>query len=252
MASEGRLSGKVALITGAGSGMGLAMTKLFAAQGAQVSAIARKPEALKALSEIKNVRPIRADVGIEDDVNRMVDETESHFGKLDIICNTAGIHDQLYPLHETSNELWDRLLNTDLRGPFQILRRAIPGMMKRRSGSIINVSSVAAYQGLHGPSYSAAKAGLIGMSISIAVRYFELGIRCNVICPGSTRTNITETSGGHHPDGMRVITEICGKNLARWQGDAEDVAETALFLASDAAKHVNGVTIPVDGGMSVS
>ncbi len=248
--SGGRLAGKVALITGAGSGMGFAMTKLFAQQGARIAAIARSDSALATLAAIDNVEPIRADVTVRADIDRMFDTAESKLGPVDIVCNAAGIHDGLHPLHATDDELWDKLINTDLRAPFQICRRAIDSMVERKSGAILNISSIAAYLGLHGPSYGAAKAGMIGMSKSIAVRYFEHGVRCNVICPGSTRTEISNKSGELFHDGRQFIKEVAGRDLQRWAGNAQDIAETALFLCSDEARHVNGVVLPVDGGMS--
>jgi len=248
---SGRLNGRVALITGAGSGIGYAMAKLFAEQGAQVAAIARRDEGLKKWSNVPNVLPIRADIRKLDDINRMIDDTEHEFGRLDIVCNVAGIHDQLYPLVDTSDELWDNIMNTDLKAPFQICRKAVKGMMERGYGVFLNMISTVAFRGLHGPSYCAAKAGLIGMSLSIAVRYKSSGIRCNVISPGPTNTDINSTSGGEvHPDGIRLITEVAGRSLGQWLGQAEDVATTALFLCSDEAKHVNGAIVPVDGGLS--
>jgi NAD(P)-dependent dehydrogenase (short-subunit alcohol dehydrogenase family) len=251
MNMSGRLEGKVALITGAGSGMGYTMAKLFAEHGAKVAAIARRDEGLKKWSNVPNVLPIRADIRKLDDINRMVDDTERQFGKLDIVCNVAGIHDQLYPLTDTSDELWDNIMNTDLKAPFQICRKAITGMVERGHGVFLNVSSLVAFRGLHGPSYCAAKAGLIGMTLSIAVRYSSAGIRCNAINPGPIKTEINSTSGGEvHPDGIRLITEVAGRSLTRWLGQPEDVAATALFLCSDEAKHVNGAIVAVDGGMS--
>jgi NAD(P)-dependent dehydrogenase (short-subunit alcohol dehydrogenase family) len=252
MAMEnGRLKGKAALITGAGGGIGGAMTKLFALQGAKVAAIARREEGLKRWRNVENVVPIQADVTKLEDINRMVDEAEGHFGKLDILCNVAGIHDLLYPLDETGDELWDRVINTDLKAPFQICRKVIKGMMKRGSGVILNFGSIASVRGLHGPSYCAAKAGLIGMTVSIAVAYASKGIRCNLINSGGVNTQITEHSGGKiHPGGLKLFTDITEKLPVNWNCDPEEVAPTALFLCSDESKHINGAVVPVDGGMS--
>ena len=248
---NGRLKGKAALITGAGSGVGGAMTKLFALQGAKVAAIARREEGLKRWHNVENVLPIQADITKLEDINRMVDEAESHFGKLDILCNVAGIHDLLYPLDETTDELWDRVINTDLKAPFQICRKVIQGMMKQGSGVILNFGSIASVRGLHGPSYGAAKAGLIGMTLSIAVAYASKGIRCNLINSGGVNTQITEHSGGEvHPRGLKLFMDITGKLPVTWNCDPEDVAPTALFLCSDESKHINGAVVAVDGGMS--
>lgn len=252
MASEGaRLKGKAALITGAGSGIGHAMTKLFAEQGAEVAAVALHHESVKKWQNVRNVAPIQADITKLDEVERMVDEAERLFGKLDIVCNVAGINDLGYPLDETSDERWDSVVNLDLKAPFQICRRAIKGMVRRGSGVILNIASYAAVRGNHGPSYTAAKHGLIGLTLSIAVAYAGKGIRCNAINPGGVNTGIGAHSGGaYHPEGMRMFLDIVEKLPVKWLCEPEEVAPTALFLCSDEARHVNGAVVAVDGGMS--
>lgn len=248
---NGRLKGKVALITGAGNGIGYAMTKLFADQGAQIAAIAHRDESLKKWENVENVVAIRADITRLEDIDRMVDETESRFGRLDIVCNVAGINDLCYPLDETSDERWDNVINLDLKAPFRICRKAIKGMVERGSGVILNVGSYAAVRGNHGPSYTAAKAGLTGLTLSIAVAYASKGIRCNVIHPGAVKTQIGAHSGGeYHPAGLKMLQDIVEKLPVRWVCEPEEIAHTALFLCSDESKHVNGAVVAVDGGMS--
>lgn len=250
-AESGRLQGKVALVTGAGSGVGHAVTKLFAEQGAQVAAIARRDEYLRQWEGVRNVVPIRADLTKPEDIDRMVDETEFRLGKLDIVCNIAGIHDRLFPLDETSDEMWDTVVNTNLRAPFQICRRAIKGMVERQSGVILNYGSLASVRGLHGPSYNAAKAGLIGLTTSIAVGYAAKGIRCNLIQSGGVKTKIGSTSGGpNHPGGVKLFMDIAANYPVKWTCEPEDVALTVMFLCSDESRHINGAIIPLDGGMS--
>jgi len=252
MRSEnGRLQGKVALITGAGSGIGYAMAKLFAEQGAKVAAIALHDDSVKKWENVENVVPIQADITRLEDINRMIDEAESQFGKLDIVCNVAGINDLCYPLEETSDERWDNVIGLDLKAPFQICRKAITGMVKRGGGVILNVGSYAALRGNHGPSYTAAKAGLTGLTLSIAVAYASKRIRCNVLNPGGVMTPIGAHSGGeYHPGGMQMFQDIVEKLPVRWVCEPEEIAPTALFLCSDEAKHVNGAVVAVDGGMS--
>jgi NAD(P)-dependent dehydrogenase (short-subunit alcohol dehydrogenase family) len=247
-----RLSGKTALVTGAGSGIGRAVTRLFAEQGAHVAAIARRDEHLQQWEGVRNVLPIRADLTRVEDINRMVDESEKRLGRLDIVCNIAGVHDRLHPLHETSDELWDLVINTDLRAPFQICRRAIKGMMERGSGVILNYGSIASVRGLHGPSYNAAKAGLIGLTTSIAVRYAMHGIRCNLIQSGGvSHTDIATTSGGpNHPEGRKMFMDIAGKYPVKWTSELQDAAWPVLFLCSDESKFINGAIVALDGGMS--
>lgn len=247
-----RLAGKTALVTGAGSGIGYAVAKLFAEHGARVAAVARQGGHLRQWEDVENVTPIQADLTRAADIERMVDEAERRLGGLDIVCNIAGIHDRLHALHETSDELWDLVIDTNLKAPFQICRRAIKGMMERGRGVILNYGSIASVRGLHGPSYNASKAGLIGLTTSIAVRYGAHGIRCNLIQSGSvSKTKIAATSGGpNHPEGLRLFMDIAGKYPVKWTGEPDDAAWTVLFLCSDESRFINGAILALDGGMS--
>jgi NAD(P)-dependent dehydrogenase (short-subunit alcohol dehydrogenase family) len=248
---SGRLENKVALITGAGGGIGHAIAKLFVEHGATVAAISLHEESLRKWRNVTNVLPIRADICNSDDIDRMVDDVQSQLGRLDIVCNVAGINDLCYPLDETSDERWDRVLNLDLKAPFRICRRVIKGMVAQGGGVILNVGSYAAVRGNHGPSYTAAKAGLTGLSLSIAVGYANKGIRCNVINPGGVRTDIGTHSGGdYHPRGIKMFRDIVANFPVPWVCQPEDIAPIALFLCSDEAKHVNGAVVAADGGMS--
>jgi NAD(P)-dependent dehydrogenase (short-subunit alcohol dehydrogenase family) len=227
------------------------MTKLFAQQGAQVAAISLHEASVRKWDNVQNVLAIRADITRSEDVDRMIETAERSFGKLDIVCNVAGINDLGYPLDATSDEHWDRVIDLDLKAPFRICRKAIEGMVARKSGVILNVGSYAAVRGNHGPSYTAAKAGLVGMSLSIAVAYASKGIRCNVINPGAVKTQIGVNSGGaYHPVGHQMFMDIAGKLPVKWACEPEDIAPVALFLCSDEARHVNGAIVAADGGMS--
>jgi NAD(P)-dependent dehydrogenase (short-subunit alcohol dehydrogenase family) len=248
---DARLRGKSALITGAGSGIGYAIAKLFAEHGARVAAVALHEESLRKWHGVDNVVPVQADITKLADIDRMIDGAETQFGKLDIVCNVAGINDLCYPLDETTDERWDRVLNLDLKAPFQICRKVIRGMVTRGGGVILNVGSYAAVRGNHGPSYTAAKAGLTGLSLSIAVGYASKGVRCNVINPGGVRTEIGAHSGGdYHVEGIKMFRGIVANFPVPWVCDPDEIAPTALFLCSDDAKHVNGAVVAVDGGMS--
>jgi NAD(P)-dependent dehydrogenase (short-subunit alcohol dehydrogenase family) len=251
-AANGRLTGKAALITGAGSGIGHAMTRLFVEHGAQVAAIALREESVEKWRNVANVLPLQADITQVDHIERMIDAAETQFGRLDIVCNVAGINDLAYPLDQTSDARWDQVIHLDLKAPFQICRRAVQGMLDRGGGgAILNIGSYAAARGNHGPSYTAAKAGLVGLSLSIAVCYARHGIRCNVINPGAVRTQIGAHSGGeYHAEGLRMFMDIAGKLPVQWTCDPDEIASTALFLCSDEARHVNGAVVAVDGGMS--
>lgn len=247
----GRLAGKAALVTGTGSGIGKAIARRFAEEGASVAAIVRRDEHFSEWQGVPNVVPFKADLTRPTDVDRMVEGVEERFGKLDIVCNVAGIHDLLCPLEDTTDEMWDRVIATDLTAPFRICRQAIKGMVRRGSGVILNYGSVASLRGLHGPSYCAAKAGLIGMTVSIAVAYGGKGVRCNIINSGGVYTEITAHSGGQvHPEGERIFRDITNKLPVNWNCNPEDLAPIALFLCSDESKHINGAIVPVDGGMS--
>ena len=248
---KGRLEDKVALITGAGNGLGYATTKLFAEEGATVFAVDIDQNALVQWDEVRNVVPLQADITKIDDIDRMISTAEDQSGKLDILCNIAGINDLCYPLVETSDERWDNVVNLDLKAPFQICRRAVEGMVDRGGGVILNVGSYAAVRGNHGPSYSAAKHGLVGLSLSIAVGYAKKGIRCNVINPGGINTKIERHSGGkYHQQGITMLQDCVNRSPVKLWTEPKDIAETALFLCSDESKFVNGAVLAVDGGLS--
>lgn len=248
---NGRLEGKVALITGAGNGMGYATTKLFVEEGATVFAVDIDQHALLKWDDVSNVIPFQADITKLEDIDRMISAAEDQFGRLDILCNIAGINDLCYPLLDTSDERWDSVVNLDLKAPFQICRRAVKGMVDRGGGVILNIGSYAAVRGNHGPSYSAAKHGIVGLTLSIAVGYANKGIRCNVINPGGVNTDIELHSGGkYHEQGMTMLMDCVSKFPVKLFTDPEDIASAALFLCSDESQFVNGAVLAVDGGVS--
>ncbi|TWH57272.1 NAD(P)-dependent dehydrogenase (short-subunit alcohol dehydrogenase family) [Desulfitobacterium sp. LBE] len=248
--AKGRLEGKVALITGAGNGIGYAAAQLFAGEGAKVIAADILEKDLAGWNGVENVIPVLADITKLEDIERMVGEAETRFGRLDAVCNIAGINDLSYPLDATDDERWDRVHNIDLKAPFRICRRAVPTMIQGGGGSIVNIGSYAALRGNHGPSYTSAKAGVVGLTKSIAFAYGKQGIRCNIIHPGGTRTDIGAHSGGdYHPAGQ-ALSKIVAAMPVNWFGMPEDIARACLFLCSDDARHINGAEIAVDGGMS--
>jgi len=249
---NGRLQGKTALITGAANGIGLAITRLFSREGARIGAVSRQEASLSKLADIANVVPLKADITRQDDITRLVATAERQIGPIDILCNVAGINDLCYPLDETSDALWESVIDLDLTAPFRLCRAVLPGMVQRHHGVILNVASYAATRGNHGASYSAAKHGLIGLTQHTAVFYARSGIRCNAINPGGVQnTQISSNSGGtYHPQGFQIFLDIVEKFPVPWLCEPEDIAPTALFLCSDDSKHLNGAIIAVDGGMS--
>lgn len=247
----GRLEGKVALVTGAGHGMGEAITRLFAAEGAQVVAADVDEPLLAQWQGVAGVHPVRADVTRLEDIEKMVEVAEKGLGHLDIVCNVAGINDLCYTLEDTTDEMWDAVVGLDLKAPFRICREASKGMVERGYGVILNIGSYAGLRGNHGPSYTAAKAGIIGLTRSLAVALTSKGVRANVINPGGINTGIGFRTGGtYHPEGMGMLGKIIGGFPIKQMGEPEDIAYAALYLCSDEARLVNGAVLSVDDGMS--
>ncbi|MEZ5655370.1 MAG: SDR family oxidoreductase [Sphingobium sp.] len=245
------LNGKIAIITGGGAGIGHAIASLFAEQGAMVAAVVRSESSMRKWDGATGVVAVQADITQAEEIERLFADVERDLGKPDIVCNVAGINDLSFPVTETSDERWDAVMDLDLKAPFRICRRAIPGMVEKGSGAILNVGSYAALRGNHGPSYTAAKSGLIGLTRSIAVYYAKSGVRCNIINPGAVRTEIGTHSGGeYHPEGYKMFRGIVNELPVNWICDTNQIAPTALFLCSEEARHINGAVISVDGGMS--
>lgn len=246
------LKGKVALITGATRGIGKAIALKFAENGADIALNYRSEnEALKTLVrelEDKGVKvlPVQGDVSILEDANRIVKETVEGLGKLDILVNNAGItKDGL--MVRMKEEDFDSVINTNLKGTFNTMKATSSIMMKKRSGKIINISSVVGLVGNAGQSnYSASKAGIIGLTKSIARELGGRGINVNAIAPGFIQTDMT----GVLPDKLKESMEssIPLKKL----GNPEDVANLALFLGSNLSDYITGQVIAVDGGMTMN
>jgi NAD(P)-dependent dehydrogenase (short-subunit alcohol dehydrogenase family) len=255
MKRSGRLEGKVVLVTGAASGIGLATAKLMVDEGAQVIAVDMREQDLWLLENIEGMYLIHADVMKSEDIAQMKQEIAEKFGHLDALCNIAGINDLAYPLLETTDERWELIIGLDLTAPFRVCRELLPLMLEAGSGAIVNVASYAALRGNHGPSYSAAKAGLIGLSKSIAFRYAAQGIRCNVVNPGGTRTKIIEHSieqaGGTYHEAGADLSQLIRAMPVHSYLEPEEVGAACVFLCSDEAKAINGAVLAVDGGMSV-
>ncbi len=250
-----RLSNKTALITGGGSGIGRAIAQRFAVEGARVAVIdlvnERARETVQMLgSQTENDDAwhlaIEADVSNGEQVNAAVRRTLDTFGSLDILVNNAGLSagDDLRTIDEAT---WDVNLNVVLKGTYLCAKAVLPAMIEQRRGAIVNVASVNGMMGLGEEAYSAAKAGVINLTQNLAVKYGQFGVRANVICPGTVRTPIWRTQVEETPD----IFE----RLAAWYplgrvGEADDIANAALFLASDEATWITGTTLPVDGGLT--
>ncbi len=246
-----RLVNKIAVITGAGSGMGKAMAELFVREGAKVvlADISGDQDIVADALGVSAVA-VHCDVAQEDQVQAMIQTAEEKFGRLDILCNNAGFGGGIAPLAEQSTETWDKVHSVNIRGVFLGMKYGILSMLKTGGGSIVNTGSASAVVGWKGHSvYGGAKAGMHHMTRAAALDYGKQSIRANVIAPGTMWTGLVPQSKGvpvPPADGFR----LAGIPMDRW-GSAMDIANAALFLASDEANYITGVVLPVDGGYCI-
>ena len=244
----GLLDGKVAVITGAGSGMAKASTRLFVAEGAKVVAADISGAEKDTAAEVgEGVLPVHCDVTIEADVAALFEAAVEEFGRVDAVLNVAGIG-AAKPITEVTMDDYDAILNVDLRGVLLGMKYGIPAMIAAGGGSIVNWSSVgglnASSGGMATSVYNAAKAGVISVTKSASAEYGHQGIRANALCPGFIETEIMGASGG------AKFPEMYEKASLQRAGQPEEVAQVAAFLCSDRASFVSGAIIPVDGGWS--
>ncbi|AFS78009.1 3-oxoacyl-[acyl-carrier-protein] reductase FabG [Gottschalkia acidurici 9a] len=247
-----KLKGKIAVVTGASSGMGRAISVLFAKEGASVFAIARRKEKLDDLvNESKNLEgsivAFQGDVTQKDSMENILDEVFDKSGRIDILVNNAGIMDDMMPAGEVSDELWNKVIDVNLNSPLYLCRKTINLMMDKGTCNIINVASVGGLYGSRaGPAYTASKFGLIGLTKNIGFMYANKGIRCNAICPGGVETEIGV--GMKNPSQFGMEKAMSGAGYNPRSGSSEEIANIALFLASDDSSFVNGTTIVADSG----
>jgi 3-oxoacyl-[acyl-carrier protein] reductase len=246
--SDKFLAGKVALVTGASRGLGKAIALGLAAQGAAIAAVARSEEALEGtLAAIRGAgavaEPFAGDVSNGEAMDAVVEKITARFSQIDILVNNAGVtRDGL--LARMTSEAWDAVIDTNLKGAFNLTRTVGRAMVRQRSGRIINISSVIGLMGNAGQAnYAASKAGLIGFTKSVAREFASRGITCNVICPGFIETDMTKELS---EDLRKKLLERIP--LQRF-GQPEDVAGVAVFLCSPAANYITGQILTVDGGM---
>ena len=244
----GQLEGKVAVVTGAGSGMGKATALLFSRQGARVVCADISGAESKTANAIGDLAvAVRADVSKTDDVVRMIDTAEKTWGGVDVVFNNAGWGGPIKALADTNEDEFDQLVAVNLRGAFLGMKYGIRALLRRGGGSIVNTASAVALTGYAGlAAYSGSKAGIVQMTKSAALDYAKSGIRINAICPGMTWTGMSLASDEQPvpPDGATAA-----QPMGRW-GLADEIAATALFLASDQSSFITGAAIPADGGMS--
>jgi NAD(P)-dependent dehydrogenase (short-subunit alcohol dehydrogenase family) len=239
----GVLDGKVAVITGAGSGMAKASTLAFVREGAKVLAADISGAEEQTAAEAGDaVVPCHADVTVEADVAAMIERAVAEFGRVDVLCNVAGIGTGGM-IADVSMADYDTTLDVDLRGVLLVMKHAIPVMVEGGGGSIVNWSSIGGLNASPGTGvYSAAKAGVIALTKAAAVEYGRKNVRANAICPGFILTEIMGAAG------LETYEGITKKAALRRAGQPDEVAEVAVFLASDRSSFVSGAAIPVDGG----
>jgi 3-oxoacyl-[acyl-carrier protein] reductase len=245
-----KLDGKTALVTGASQGIGEAVAKLLAQQGARIVLAARNEEKLKALAAHIDAgggcaRPLALDVTRPETFGEALKSLPEDFAAIDILVNNAGVTaDNL--LARMSLDDWERVLRTNLTGAFALTKEVVRGMMKRRWGRIVSVSSVVGMMGNAGQAnYAASKAGLIGFSKSLARELGSRGITVNVVAPGLIQTAMTENL----PEASRA--ELTGSIALKRLGTVDDVASAVLFLASEEGGYVTGHTLNVSGGLYI-
>ncbi|MFZ3166543.1 MAG: 3-oxoacyl-ACP reductase family protein [Candidatus Methanoperedens sp.] len=253
-----RLKGKVAVVTGSGTGIGQAIAAYFAAEGASVTVNCHERKAQETVDRIKKVGGkfivVQADVSKSDEVDRLISRTIEKFGRLDILVNNAGIF-SAHPAHETSEEEWDAMIDVNLKGAFLCSKRAIPELLKNENeneneiikGKIINIASIAGIVGFEAsPAYCASKGGLILLTKQMALDYAPQ-ININAICPGVIETSMTSES--LKDEGTKK--DLMASTPARRPGKPEEIASAAVFLASNDADFITGASLVVDGGWTI-
>jgi NAD(P)-dependent dehydrogenase (short-subunit alcohol dehydrogenase family) len=249
-----RLEGKVAVITGAGSGMGRAMALRFAAEGATVVGADIAQDAIEAVArEVKDtggvMTPLTIDVRTRDEVERMVRIAIDDHGALDVLCNNAGVMDSFQGVATLDDDTYERVMGVNVYGPMAAMRAAIPHMREHGGGAIVNTASTASLGGgAAGAAYTASKHALMGLTKNTAVTYAEFGIRCNAIAAGAVETSIQQSMDPAKMDQEALAVYGKWHPLVPGTLQPEDIASMALYLASDEARMISGAIIPADAG----
>ncbi|MDN3018933.1 SDR family oxidoreductase [Paenibacillus sp. BSR1-1] len=247
-----RLENKVAVVTGAASGMGKAIAILYAKEGAKVVVSDINLEAAnQTVEEIKSnggkAIAVMANVSKEEDIKNLIDTAVHIFGTLDILVNNAGIMDNFEPAGDIEDEKWERIFAINTTSVMRATRKVLPIFLEKQSGVIINVASAGGLQGARaGAAYTASKHAVVGFTKNTGFMYAEEGIRCNAIAPGGVETNIGSSMSGINEFGMGRIQAGLGINPR--VGKPVEIANIALFLASDESSFVNGTVITGDAG----
>ncbi len=247
-----KLDNKVAVVTGGASGMGKAISILYAKEGAQVIvADLNQTGAQETVDEIEKnggtATAVEVNITKEVDVQKMIDTAVDKYGTLDILANIAGIMDDMMPAADLTDDLWEKVLAINTTGMMRATRKALSIFLEKGSGVIVNMASSSGLHGSRaGAAYTATKHAVVGYTKNVGFQYANKGIRCNAIAPGNVETNIADTMQSPSEFGMERMMSGAENNPR--VGSAEEVANIALFLASDDASFVNGDIIKADAG----
>lgn len=250
-----RLQNKVAIITGSANGIGKAIATTYAKEGAKVVIADFNEEALQQTvaafqEDGYDALGVQVNVAVEEDVQRMVDETVAHFGKVDILVNCAGVLDHMQAAHNVEDAIWQRVMDVNVGGVMRGIRKVLPLFQEQQSGIIINLASISGLQGGRGGlTYTAAKHAVSGMTKNVASHYGPLGIRCNAIAPAQVDTGMTQSIENFDAFGLKQATRGV-QGIMHRVAQPEEIANIALFLASDESSYINGVVLAADGGWS--
>lgn len=244
---------KIAVVTGAGKGIGRAIATRYADAGASVVCCdIDEATALEAADQIVSnggmAIGVRTDVSDKASVQSLVEVTLKRFARVDIVCNNAGVLDDYMPLGDVTDELWNRIIGINLTGAFLVSRAFLPGMLEQRSGTFVNMASIAGIVAQAGGlAYTVSKHAMIGLTRQVSADYGQRGIRANAICPGAIETDLSRDFLKNEPEiKARVESVAAGR-----QGRPEEVADIALYLASDASSFVHGAAMVIDGGWTI-
>lgn len=251
-----KLQDKVAVVTGGASGMGKAIVELYASEGAKVIVadlnLEGAEEVVKGIIENGGVaKAVQVNVAKQEDIDNMIDTAVNEYGTLDILVNNAGIMDGFEPVGDILDERWDLIFDINTKGVMRAMRKALPIFLEKGKGNIINTASTGGLNGAHaGATYGASKHAVIGLTKNTGYMYAQKGIRCNAIAPGAVATNISASMKNINQFGMERTKVVQG--VIPRVGQPEEIAQVALFLATEESSFVNGTVITADGGWTAA
>lgn len=253
-----RLKDRIAVVTGAGSGIGLDTARRFAAEGARVVASDWHTDRLNAaVDEIRaaggDIAGISGDIGDQQTAEALISSAIETHGRVDVLVNNAGVMDFMQGVGELSDDIWRKVMRINVDGPMFTMRKTVPQMVSQGGGSIINVASVGGIGGgAAGAAYTASKHALVGLTRNTAWVYAKQGVRCNAVCPGGVRTNIVESMAPERLDQVGAARAGLFATLMPEMLDPQSVADLILFLASSESRSINGAIIPIDLGWTAA